>query len=197
MYYADFEKQITKKYALVCEHWPLPVFQSPHHLNTLNELNVLYNAWKNEVSVFRKLTAVEHSTWLQTYEAALAAKPSETLTLRTDCEDAPHMEPIITPLTVDGITRGSSSSQDASIQPQAPVIPSVTTIEMMTGETTVARSRGKKRKVPDQLVFSVDGEPVKQKARRSDYGKKCGPYKKKTPQSGPSRTSQGGSGVSM
>lgn len=168
MHYADFENQITKKYALVVERWPLDLFVSPHQLSTMAELTVLYNAWTADVTKFRKLTPVEHHNWLKVYNAKLAANPREMVTLRSDREDAPRTAPLVTAQMIGDGSAGPSS-QGVENQEAAPVIPSITT---STTNDPVMKPRGRKRKNPQETVFAVGGEaPPKQRARRSDYGK--------------------------
>ena len=162
----DFERQITKLYAIICEGWPLPQFQSPHHFNVLEHLVVLYNAWYNGATHFRKLTAAEHKTWVKAYEDRLASTPWENVILRKDMEDTPPTQPVITQETINHAPTDNNNP---------PVVPSVT---MGTErEVTPKPSRGRKRKAVNEIVFTIGEEPGRK--RRSDYGKKHGSYKKK------------------
>ena len=181
MHYADFENQITRRYAVVCENWPLSAFESPHHLQSLPELNVLLNSWVNGVTRFRKLSAQEHETWMKEYDTRTAANQTETIVNRTDSEGTIPVQPLMVcdvnanapPLPGNPAPPSHEHCDSGHDTMRVPAIPSVTT---NTGEQVPARSR----KCKVDVTFVVEGEPVKKtRAKRSDAGKKRGPYKKK------------------
>lgn len=63
MYYSSFDTNITAKYGVVCEKWPLPNFVSPADLKTRNEVEILFHAWSTNTTTFRKLTNTELDEW--------------------------------------------------------------------------------------------------------------------------------------
>lgn len=72
MYYSSFDTQITAKYGVVCERWPLPNFVSPADLKTRNEVEILFHAWSTNTTTFRRLTITELDEWQeQRFQAAL------------------------------------------------------------------------------------------------------------------------------
>lgn len=63
MHYVDFDHQITEKYGIVVECWPLKSFVSPGDLRTLNELQILHRAWESGTTRFRKMDKKELDVW--------------------------------------------------------------------------------------------------------------------------------------
>jgi len=63
MYYAEFDQQITAKYGIVVECWPLTSFVAPGNLRTLNELDILFRAWDTGSTRFRKMDKEELAEW--------------------------------------------------------------------------------------------------------------------------------------
>jgi hypothetical protein len=59
MYYKNFDHNIMEKYGVVCRSWPLQKFCSPADLNSQNEVEILYNAWKTGTTSFQRLTKEE------------------------------------------------------------------------------------------------------------------------------------------
>jgi hypothetical protein len=59
MYYSGFDDRITKHYGIIIDHWPLPTFCSPSDLKTVNEVQILYNAFDTGATNFRKLSSEE------------------------------------------------------------------------------------------------------------------------------------------
>lgn len=72
MYYSSFDVNITAKFGVVCEKWPLKTFTSPTEITTRNEVKVLFQAWKTGVTSFCRLSAAEWKQWdEQRFQAAL------------------------------------------------------------------------------------------------------------------------------
>lgn len=68
MYYTNFDKNITKRYRIIVENWPLKKFISPSDIGTSHELNVLLNAWQSKTTTFRKLEGVEWEEWEREFD---------------------------------------------------------------------------------------------------------------------------------
>lgn len=67
MYYHNFDKNITLKYHIVVDNWPLAKFVSPSDIGTSHELSTLFNAWQSNTTMFRKLEGVEWKKWEEEY----------------------------------------------------------------------------------------------------------------------------------
>jgi len=65
MYYMNFDDNITAKWRVVCEGWPLPKFCSPADLSTRNDVKLLLHSWKNGSTKFRRLSDEEFEKWEQ------------------------------------------------------------------------------------------------------------------------------------
>ncbi|KAG1745381.1 uncharacterized protein EDB91DRAFT_1080309 [Suillus paluster] len=63
MYYTNFDTNITAKYRVVLEKWPLSKFCCPGDISSCNELRVLYHAWNTNTTCFRQLSDVEFKDW--------------------------------------------------------------------------------------------------------------------------------------
>ncbi|RDX47633.1 hypothetical protein OH76DRAFT_1325377, partial [Lentinus brumalis] len=63
LYYADFGKNITRKWGVVIVNWPLKQFLPPSKIRTMAELEKLEEAWNNGTCRFRKLSAAEFEAW--------------------------------------------------------------------------------------------------------------------------------------
>ncbi len=51
--YTNFAKQITDKFGIVCENWPLPKFCALGDMSSTSDLELLIRAWENGVTKFR------------------------------------------------------------------------------------------------------------------------------------------------
>ena len=73
MIYQNFGVNMTARYAVVCNNWPLEQFCSPSSLGSCTELKVLYHAFETRTAHFWKLTEQEFEQWeLDRFNAALA-----------------------------------------------------------------------------------------------------------------------------
>ncbi|KAG2151619.1 uncharacterized protein EDB93DRAFT_1040169, partial [Suillus bovinus] len=63
MYYTNFDTNITAKYRVVLEKWPLSKFCCPGDISSRNELHVLYHAWHTNTTCFRRLSDGEFEDW--------------------------------------------------------------------------------------------------------------------------------------
>ena len=63
MYYNNFETNITAKYGVVCEGWPLSKFCCPSDVGSRTELMVLHHAFESGSARFRAMDAEEFKKW--------------------------------------------------------------------------------------------------------------------------------------
>ena len=61
--YLNFDDAITNKYGIVVRSWPLKEFKCPGKINSLPDLQVLYNAWNNGLTTFYKMSLPELEEW--------------------------------------------------------------------------------------------------------------------------------------
>ncbi|KAG1902816.1 uncharacterized protein F5891DRAFT_978291 [Suillus fuscotomentosus] len=57
--YVNFEENITAKYGVVCEGWPLLKFCSPGDIGSHTEVKVLNSTWKTGTEKFQKMSKAE------------------------------------------------------------------------------------------------------------------------------------------
>jgi hypothetical protein len=153
MYYQNFDDNITAKFGVVVENWPLKKFCNPSEVGSRYELKTLFHAWQSGATRFRQLSDVELEEWEeQRFQSKL-----HTTEQNGDKDVDENSEPA------------------PNTTPQSPA--DVTTAVATTSSTT---KRGKKRKGNDPFsevantVMSTDGTPVpvtkKARKRRSDAG---------------------------
>ncbi|KAJ3518550.1 hypothetical protein NM688_g9422 [Phlebia brevispora] len=61
MSYQGFD-DITDKFGIVVDNWPLSIFQAPSKYATKNEVQTLYDAWQSGTTRFRKLSTQEYAS---------------------------------------------------------------------------------------------------------------------------------------
>lgn len=197
MNYKSFDTAITAKYGVVCDNWPLETFCCPGEINGRTELEVLYQAWKNGVAQFRKLTAAELSEWK--HKTFLSKGPGHTTVVGTTPEVAPS-QPGSPSAAVSSLTSLAApdslahpikptDAQHTSIEVDAP-IPSVAqpsgsslgidparpVLTNNTAHQNVSATTGEKRTYSETFTFA-DGALVLKKPRapRRDKGIPRGP----------------------
>ncbi|KDQ14414.1 hypothetical protein BOTBODRAFT_44760 [Botryobasidium botryosum FD-172 SS1] len=110
MVYGNFGQHVTAKYGLVIDNWPLPRFCSPSDIGSAMEVNVLFNAWKNDVAKFRKLSPSELAAWFaaraQDSVVAAAAPPVAV----NSATPAPAATPTPTSSTPDALLSTAPSA---------------------------------------------------------------------------------------
>ncbi|KAI0081426.1 hypothetical protein K474DRAFT_1587929, partial [Panus rudis PR-1116 ss-1] len=57
--FVKFEEKFTDVYGIICEGWPLPIFQAPGDVRSKSDLLKLIDAFENGSAKFRRLTRVE------------------------------------------------------------------------------------------------------------------------------------------
>ncbi|KAG1837661.1 hypothetical protein F4604DRAFT_1942097 [Suillus subluteus] len=176
MYYQNFNRNITQKYHLVLDNWPLSKFVAPGNINSLTELRVLYNAWDSNATRFRKLSDEEYETWeVKNFADVLAS--ASTL------HDADEED-----LVAEGETNAPGPQLLSNSVPKSPANPPLQPSDCDASIAAPEPIQTQKRKVPSETpagsaVFAMDGAPmqVTKKSRRecADKGIKRGPRKKK------------------
>lgn len=69
----DTFHKITDKHGVVVDNWPLPKFCSPFDVHSRASLDLLYRAWTEKRTRFRRLTSEEAEAWSQArFEEAMA-----------------------------------------------------------------------------------------------------------------------------
>jgi hypothetical protein len=163
MYYVNFDDNITAKYGIVLENWPLKKLCSPADIGSQNEVKVVLNAFKSGATCFRKLSEAEFEQWGQRrFEARMAV-------MGTSASDA---------------NDGSHGIPSPGIQ-HSPVVSS----SILSGQTSIVQQDPIDNLAPPlsinfvNSVTTLNGNPlaVGKRARkpRSDKGKPRGPRKSK------------------
>lgn len=122
MYYHNFDKNVTLRYHIVVENWPLAKFVSPSDIGTSHELSTLFNAWQSNTTTFRKLEGAEWKKWEEGYYN----QESQVSPRVEDVQDhqpaapapAPHQD---NSAPLGDSTAGNQSSQSSS---SSPILPS-------------------------------------------------------------------------
>lgn len=126
MYYHNFDKNITLRYRIVVENWPLKKFVSPSDVGTSHELNTLLNAWQSKATTFRKLEGEEWKRWEDEYhskESRALARVEEVQSRRV-ATPAPASQQDDSPAEGSAVnqppepTSSLASATAASVQPQ-------------------------------------------------------------------------------
>ncbi|KAG2361284.1 hypothetical protein BDR07DRAFT_1222516, partial [Suillus spraguei] len=156
MYYTNLDTNITVKYHMVLEKWPLSKFCCPGDISSRNELHVLYYAWNTNTMCFWQLSDVKFKDWENGRFDDKMAKMSRDVD-----EDNTSTFPVLSP--------------------SPPFIETPTLIADIQSQPLSAMQG---RKWPGEElngVFSVSGEAMLVQKRawkeRLDKGKKCGPRK--------------------
>ncbi len=181
MHYNLFDTQITAKYGVVVDCWPLRTFCVPSALKTFNEVEVLFNAWRTGATKFRTLSDDELERWeADTLQVKLAVLNSDAA--GEGDSDEPGGSSTIGPGCVDTAASETPSSLSQPIE-----APETTTTTATTATTNgTKRSAGdslqrvsKRKKTQDLDVTvgtTVDGQPLtvskKPRKTRKDKGVK-------------------------
>jgi hypothetical protein len=164
MYYTNFDTNITAKYGVVLENWPLSKFCCPGDINSRNELRVLFHAWETDSTRFRRLSDAEFEDWETSRFNAAMGQMSDNTSLD--------------PLTNDTALPPNSQSSNLAMETNSSSTPTPTPVDQPPPPAP-----GDRKRPAAELtgVFSISGEGVviQKKARkeRSDKGKRCGPRK--------------------
>ncbi|KAG1729063.1 uncharacterized protein EDB91DRAFT_1085846 [Suillus paluster] len=155
MFYVNFEENITAKYGVVCEGWPLLKFCSPGDIGSHTEVKVLNSAWKTGTAKFWKMSKAEFKQWDEgRFQPKLIADSAREHRAGSTLPQIP--------------SEGSSSANPVWSSPTTTEAPALSTIETtsLPQETFV------------NVISGVGGKEVvgTKKARKtcSDKGKKRG-----------------------
>ncbi|KAG1819124.1 uncharacterized protein BJ212DRAFT_1298382 [Suillus subaureus] len=176
MYYQNFNRNITQKYHFVLDNWPLSKFIAPSNINSLTELQVLYNAWDSNASCFCKLSDEEYKAWE-------VKNFTDVLALASTLHDADKED-----LIAEGENNAPGPQLLSNSVPKSPANPPLQPSDCDASIAAPEPTQTQKCKVPSEtpagsVVFTMDGAPmqVTKKSRRehTDKGIKHGPCKKK------------------
>ncbi|KAG1800751.1 uncharacterized protein HD556DRAFT_1438753 [Suillus plorans] len=194
MYYQNFDTNITARYHVIIENWPLVKFCAPSDISSRNELSVLKCAWESNATQFRRLTDTEFELWEEDwFQAALALQNETPVEDTQPSESSPKP-----PLNLSLVTTNTTYPDNTIPQPDTNTCPSDANIHSSDANTRpsdvsthsfgASQPHRCKHKAPStevlNTVFSGSGDsiPIQKKVRkeRSDKGKARGPRKKAT-----------------
>jgi hypothetical protein len=181
MYYVNFDDNITAKYGVVIENWPLPKFCAPGDVSSRNELRVLFHSWQSNTTRFRKLTPEEFEKWKANH-------------FNRDCEaPASNVQPNDDASTDPPPLSGPDTSGENAPAPRLPEGPTMPTPSQSALQPVTSGSRGQKRNADFlNVVFSATGEPMsiakKPRKERKDKGSTRGPRASKSMAAAPAHT---------
>ncbi len=117
MFYSSFDEQITAKYGVIVENWPIPMFNNPSSLSHL-EAEVVLRALESGTTRFRSLTDAEWATWRDEYYNSAVAVPAAASQSTADTArslpassafSAQDSLPSMAILAPEGVTDGSET----------------------------------------------------------------------------------------
>ncbi|OSC99714.1 hypothetical protein PYCCODRAFT_1372588 [Trametes coccinea BRFM310] len=115
--YQGFTELITERYSVVLENWPLSNFTAPSSIRSITELDILFNAWMNNITFFRKLTREEFEQWqaqrATEYDVAQPAPHADSASGSTAAAPASVPEPST------GAAQGASPDSAPHLSPYA------------------------------------------------------------------------------
>ncbi|KAH9931190.1 hypothetical protein B0H21DRAFT_699888 [Amylocystis lapponica] len=80
MWYNNFDTQITNKYGIIIENWPLAKFCCPSDVGSRPELEVLYRAWESGTTRFHVMPDAEWEEWQEArFQAQMRVMEGEDL----------------------------------------------------------------------------------------------------------------------
>ena len=106
MVYNNFDTNITDKYGIVIEGWPLPRFLAPTSIGAKLQLELLYTAWQKGTARFRVFTPDELINWrekrLRLRQQELHHQETPGLSASNSGSPPPPPEPLYTVTGVNG-----------------------------------------------------------------------------------------------
>lgn len=129
MYYNNFEKNITLKYRIVVQNWPLDKFVSPSDIGTSHELTTLLNAWNSNTACFQKLEGEEWKKWEDDYYK----KESGTLARVEEVQDQRDPSPVPTPQENPQARESPASSSTPPLSSSVPAAAASTQAQASNG----------------------------------------------------------------
>lgn len=149
MNYKNFE-HITRKHGIVVEGWPLPVFDNPSSIGSQVELQVLLRAWQTGATRFRKMTAEQHMSWVESRAEPpppLDAPPALLPPSSTHDGD----EDLVT-LAMNHSTSHASLNIISFEPPTTPLVGVPSTVNMPKKPRKTRSDKGKPRKKASQVL---------------------------------------------
>ncbi|KAH7904201.1 hypothetical protein BJ138DRAFT_1239951 [Hygrophoropsis aurantiaca] len=176
MYYVNFDENITAKYRVLVENWPLPKFCNPGSIGSNVELKVLYNAWQSGATYFRKMTQDEFRRW----EAGQAEQVERREVEPEERVERRGAEP---EEGSNGVDEHAHSNDTGHPAPLASALNSVS--PYANPSTFTSTSRKRTHEPYQDYVMTISGAsgmevqvPKKARKVRSDKGTKKGPRRK-------------------
>jgi hypothetical protein len=161
--YLNFDEAMTSKYGIRVRNWPLTDFKCPGKINSLPALQILYNAFKNDVTTFYKMSPTELEAWRnERYRPVPVPVPYSPL-----ASNNPNPIPISTP--------AASPTSDAALIPAQPEV--TTPVQLTPIGNSACSHPAIGEKGIYSAVFAVNGQQLvmkKPRKQRSDKGKKRG-----------------------
>lgn len=164
MYYTNFDTNITVKYGVVLENWPLSKFCCLGDINSRNELHVLFHAWETNSTRFCRLSDAEFGDWETSRFNAAVAQMSSNTDVYLSTSDTVLLPDLQSSNLVECNSLSISTATTSTDQPPPP-----------------APQHRKRLAAELTGIFSISGEgvTVEKKAHKecSNKGKKHGPRK--------------------
>lgn len=162
MYYKNFDENITAKYGVVIDGWPLERFCNPSNIASRTEISVLRSSFESGTTRFRLLTQPELDTWSETqFQAAVMTGPVASTTPTPTSTPQQPAEP-----HDENMNLGISSANSVSVESGTSICDNVSDRLPLTASFI------------NFGVTSTDGTPTiiskKPRKERSDKGKKRG-----------------------
>ena len=197
MFYQNFDRNITAKYGVIIENWPLETFSSPSDINSRNEIRVLLQAWESGTTRFRKLSDEEFAQWEDAqFQEAMgqmvrgggtadnelepAVATAQTLTSQSDSIGA-SANNVAEPAVTTNISVSNANSLDTATSPTVATSASKRPLPMDSSSNKRARVAPLDNFI--NTISSADGRsmqaPKKARKTRSDKGTKRGSRKAK------------------
>jgi hypothetical protein len=202
MFYQNFDTNITAKYGVVIENWPLEKFSSPSDIGSRNEIRVLLQAWESGTTRFRKLSDEELTQWEDAqFQEAMgqmvggggtadselehAVATAQTPTSQSDSFRA-FANNVAEPAVTTNISVSNANSLDTATSPT--MAASTSTASASKRPLPMDSSSNKRARVAPldnfiNTISSADGRsmqaPKKARKTRSDKGTKKGSRKAK------------------
>lgn len=146
MFYKSFNEQITRKYGILVEGWPLPAFENPSSIGSQVELRVLLNAWQSDVARFRKMSEREFESWkAEYYDLSPEACPQVTASPLSNANHATHTSSLASPAPAINIVEFDMVSSDTP--------PANAQKKARKTRSDKGKPRKRRSQVPGELMF--------------------------------------------
>lgn len=179
MNYVSFADAIMNKYRIVVEHWPFSDFISPGKINSVTDLELLYNSVRNGTTFFRRMPPAELDAWREQRYSRRNPTPVPATTALVFTPTAPTaipanadgVDPAAPPAALKNATPGLGGLGPDTLASSAETSPG-------TAPLVADASAGDKRPGDDATADPNAPPAKKRKAPRKDKGIKRGPNKR-------------------